>query len=101
MVAINPGEKFIDRAGADTFCGIFLQKQSGDLIPMARSYNQQDWEPAPGPLACRSDDVTATSVRLPNLSDTNDNYVILSKEGSLDDRKQIAKVSRAVSQDSS
>jgi len=91
MVTITPGPKAVTSAPADTFCGIFLQKESGDLVPMARSYHGHDWESAPGPLACPSGDVSATMVLLPTPEDPNDSYVILSKDGSMDDRKQIAK----------
>ncbi|KAL7537288.1 hypothetical protein ACHAXR_008774, partial [Thalassiosira sp. AJA248-18] len=90
MVTITSGLKTLTSAAPNTFCGIFLHKQeSGDLIPLARSYHGQAWEAAPGPLACPSEDVNATSISLPTL--TSDTYVILSKDGSMDTRKQIAK----------
>ena len=54
------------------------------------SYKGNDWEAAPGTLVCPTKGVDATSVLLPDLKDPNDNYVILSKDGTMDDRKQIA-----------
>lgn len=91
MVTTSAGMKSVSAAAADTFCGIFLRKQSGDLIPLARSYHGEEWEAAPGPLACPTEDVNATNVLLPDLQDANDSYVILSKDGSMDDLSQIAK----------
>lgn len=87
----SSGLKSVTPAAPNTFCGIFLhKKQSGDLIPLARSYHGQDWESAPGPLACPSKDVTSTSVLLPDLQDPNDEYVVLTKAGTMDNKKQIA-----------
>jgi len=84
--------KAVTSAAADTFCGIFIHKQlTGDLIPLARSYHGQDWESAPGPLACPAEDVNATNVLLPNLQDPNDSYVILTKDGTSNDVKDIAR----------
>ena len=66
MVTISPGHKQVAVADANTYCGIFLRKSSsGDLIPMARSYHGHDWEPSPGPLACNTEDVSATTVIQP------------------------------------
>ena len=90
MATVSSGLKAVAPAAGNTFCGIFLQKQSGDLIPLARSYKGNGWESAPGPLACPTEGVDATSVLLPDLEDPNDSYVILSKDGTMDDRKQIA-----------
>ena len=90
-VTTSAGPKQVNVAASNTYCGIFLQKPSGDLIPLARSYNANDWESAPGPMACPAEDVTATSVLLPELVDPSDNYVILSKDASMEDRSSIAK----------
>ena len=92
MVTISPGHKQVAVADTNTYCGIFLRKSSsGDLIPMARSYHGHDWEPSPGPLACNTEDVSATTVILPDPKDSNDEYVILSKDGSMDKRASIAR----------
>lgn len=91
-VIVTHGIKSLTAAASNTFCGIFLRKQSsGDIIPLARSYHGQDWESAPGPLACPTEDVTATSVVLPELDDPNDEYIILTKDGTMDTQRQIAK----------
>lgn len=90
-VTTSAGLKQVTIADANTYCGIFLHKPSGDLIPLARSYNTEDWESAPGPMACPSEDVGPTSVLLPELEDPSDSYVILSKDASMDDRSSIAK----------
>jgi hypothetical protein len=60
---------------------------------MARSYHGNNWEVAPGPLALTAFNVNATDLLLPNLpiDAPNDRYVILSKDGTSSDRKQIAK----------
>jgi hypothetical protein len=93
MIVITSGVKQVTPAAADTFCGIFLRKESesGNLIPLARSYHGKDWESAPGPLASPTENVNATTIILPDLQDANDRYVILTKEGSMPERKQIAK----------
>lgn len=91
------GYKIAGPAAANTFCGVFIQKQgSGALIPFSRSYNTNDWEASAGPfaspidgIACSVDDCDFT---LPDLEDANDSYVILTKDGTLDDhRKDIAR----------
>ena len=91
MVVITPGTKSVTAAAANTFCGIFRRTESGVLIPMARSYNGHDWEAAPGPLACPTKNVNATTVILPEPQDTTDRYVILTKDAASSDRKQVAK----------
>jgi hypothetical protein len=85
MIVITSGVKQVTPAAADTFCGIFLRKESesGNLIPLARSYHGKDWESAPGPLASPTENVNATTIILPDLQDANDRYVILTKEGSM------------------
>ena len=90
-VTTSAGLKQVTIADPNTYCGIFLHRPSGDLIPLARSYNAEDWESAPGPLACPSEDVGPTSVLLHQLKDPEDSYVILSKDGSMEDRSSIAK----------
>ena len=91
MVPVSPGLKFVPVADANTYCGIFLQKQSGAIIPLARSYHGQDWESAPGPLACPPEDVTASSVILPTPEDPSDSYVIISKDGMVSHNASIAR----------
>jgi hypothetical protein len=93
MIVITPGVKQVSPAPADTFCGIFLRKgsESGSIIPLARSYHGRGWEAAPGPLACPAENINATTVVLPELQDADDRYVILAKDGSLSERKQIAR----------
>ena len=93
MVVITPGVKQVAPAAANTFCGIFLRQgsESGNIIPLARSYHGRGWEAAPGPLACPTENVNATTVVLPDLQDADDRYVILAKDGSLSEKKQIAK----------
>ena len=90
MVAVSPGHKQVPVADTNTYCGIFLLK-SGSIIPLARSYDTEDWEAAPGPLACPPEDVTATSVILPEHQDPADSYVILSKDGTMNTQASIAK----------
>ena len=82
---VTPGIKSVTAAGTDQYCGVFLQKQSGDLVPLARSYNSFDWEAAPGPMACPPEDVSATQINLPDIVDPNDSYIVVSKDGSMDD----------------
>lgn len=93
MIVITPGEKQIAPAPLDIFCGIFIRKESetGNLIPLARSYSGKGWEAAPGPLACPTKHVNATTIFLPPLQDTNDRYVILAKDGYMSERKQVSK----------
>ena len=91
MDTIAPGVKAVTATELYEFCGIFLQKSSGDLVPLARSYDGEDWEPAPGPLVGTGDNVNATHVVLPALENPADAYVVLSKDGSTEDRKRIAK----------
>ena len=92
MDVVAPGHKAVTAAEANEFCGIFVKKQaSGNLVPVARSYDGEDWEPAPGPLAGTAETVNATHVTLLDLEDSTDTYVILAKDGSMDDRQQIAK----------
>jgi len=85
---------------ANTFCGIFIQngkKRGSTLIPYARSYNGEEWEASPGPNAIRSKDITCSpngycAIHLPALADgANDSYILLAKDGFMEDRKQIAK----------
>eukprot|EP00581_Thalassiosira_minuscula_P008298 CAMPEP_0183702756 /NCGR_PEP_ID=MMETSP0737-20130205/764_1 /TAXON_ID=385413 /ORGANISM="Thalassiosira miniscula, Strain CCMP1093" /LENGTH=916 /DNA_ID=CAMNT_0025929427 /DNA_START=314 /DNA_END=3061 /DNA_ORIENTATION=- len=94
VVPITAGLKGVTPASGNTFCGIFLRKTAtGALVPLARSYKEGDWEAAPGPLACPVEDVNATSVFLPELEGdaaAEEEYVILSKSSTLEDRKQIA-----------
>ncbi|KAL7542550.1 hypothetical protein ACHAXR_011864 [Thalassiosira sp. AJA248-18] len=89
MAIVSSGFKSVPVAADNAFCGIFLRKQSGDLIPLARSYNGQNWEPAPGPLASPADDVNATNILLPDPQDPSDEYVILSKNGTMGNRTQL------------
>ena len=108
MVAINPGQKDIAVAAPNTFCGIFVRRPDGALVPMARSYDGADWEAAPGPLALvtppapfarrmppRNVGATdrsagAARVALPDL-DPGEAYVLLSRDGQAGDRRQIAR----------
>jgi hypothetical protein len=93
MIVITPGVKQVAPASSDIFCGIFLRKgsESGSLIPLARSYHGKGWESSPGPLASPPENVNSTTVVLPQLQDANDRYVILAKDGSMSERKQIAR----------
>jgi len=89
------GFKIVAPAETDTFCGLFIQKGSGALIPYARSYNSHDWEASPGPRASPANGIACTGncdFTLPDLQDVGDNYVILAKNGTQDDhRKDIAR----------
>ena len=72
------------RSSATSFCGIFIELESGGLIPYARSYSGNDWEPSPGPKAASSFGIgcsnTACTIDLPSPS--SGNYVIMSKSTS-------------------
>ena len=78
-------------ADANTYCGIFLRKGSGDIIPLARSYNGQGWESAPGPFACPPQDVNVSSVLLPEHDDPTNEYVIISKSDTMSHNASIAR----------
>ena len=92
------GIKRISHATVDTYCGIFIQKSDGSLIPYARSYNQYNWESSPGPYACASSKIDCSSgttcdVDLSVLTDTDDKYIIISMDDtavSTSDTKMIA-----------
>jgi len=89
-----PGIKSFARSSATSFCGIFIQLTSGNLIPYARSYSAHDWEAAPGPKAAPSSGIvcgdTACSVDLPPPS--SGSYVIMTKlTSTLTDEEKIAR----------
>jgi hypothetical protein len=89
-----------ERSLAQTFCGIYIQRENLDgdisLIPYARSYSYP-WESAPGPYASPSQNIECSSnevgceIELAPLSADGDRYVILAKDGKVDYRKQIAR----------
>lgn len=90
-----------ERSLAETFCGIYIQREKTDggisLIPYARSYNGHPWESAPGPYASPSQNIDCSStevgcqIELAPLSADGDSYIILAKDGKVDDAKQIAR----------
>lgn len=81
-VVLTPGPKQVAPSSATSFCGIFLELESGNLIPYARSYSAHDWEAAPGPMAAPSSAITCTSgactLELPPPS--SGAYVIMTKQ---------------------
>ena len=88
------GVKFLARSTATSFCGIFIELASGDLIPYARSYSANDWEPSPGPKAVPYSGIVcgdlACAVDLPPQS--SGSYVIMTKPTStLADKDKIAR----------
>ena len=54
------GPHRFELAPPNTFCGIFIRKADGSLVPFARSYNGYPWEASPGPFASPSSGVTCT-----------------------------------------
>lgn len=93
-LASTSGIKFLARSTATSFCGIFIELASGDLIPYARSYSGNDWEPSPGPKAVPSSGIVcgdlACTVDLPQQS--SGSYVIMTKPTStLADKEKIAR----------
>jgi len=89
-----PGTKSFARSSTTSFCGIFIELDSGNLIPYARSYSAHDWEAAPGPKAVPSSGIvcgdTACSVDLPPPS--SGSYVITTKPtNTLTDEEKVAR----------
>ena len=88
------GLKLIEASAANTYCGIFIQTASGALIPYARSYNGFVWESSPGPFAAPSDSFACPSsscITLPDLEDSTASYIIIAKDGTSSDIKDIAR----------
>ncbi|EJK52364.1 hypothetical protein THAOC_28369, partial [Thalassiosira oceanica] len=106
MTILQPGPKLVNVSSSGSFCGIFRRTQAGDLIPLARSYNGNGWEPSAGPFALSFGEIlgsassggtesrrltsSSSNIVLPELVDPNESYVILSKDGSSSDRRDIA-----------
>ena len=101
IVIVAPGQKSIAVAAAGTFCGIFVRRTNNALVPMARSYDGEEWEAAPGPQALTmtppssarrrlSRNAGSTGVTLPGLS-SDEEYVLLSRDGRAENRPQIAR----------
>ena len=93
-VSISSGHIIVSLSSSDTLCGIYIQSGT-NLIPYARSYDSNLWEAAPGPLASHQSDILCSGsecgIQLPPLDSQNNSYVILTKDGSMDQRKEIAK----------
>eukprot|EP00984_Skeletonema_dohrnii_P004238 scaffold1495_cov202-Skeletonema_dohrnii-CCMP3373.AAC.3 len=93
-VALTSGIKSFARSTASSFCGIFIELESGDLIPYARSYSANDWEPSPGPKAVpysgiECGDLVCTVDLAPPSSGS---YVIMTKlTSALEDKDKIAR----------
>jgi hypothetical protein len=70
-------------------------KADNSLIPFARSYDGNEWEAAPGPLAINAKDVvcasSSCSILLPALANVGDSYIMFTKNSSQDDRTRIAR----------
>lgn len=81
-VVLTPGPKQVASSSATSFCGIFLELESGYLIPYVRSYSAHDWEAAPGPMAAPSSAITCIAsvctFELPPPS--SGTYVIMTKQ---------------------
>ena len=93
-VTLTAGTKSFARSTAASFCGIFIELESGDLIPYARSYSANDWEPAGGPLAAPYSGIEcseqACTVEL--LVPSSGSYVIMMKPtNALDNKAKIAR----------
>lgn len=84
--AVVPGAKIATLSPASMFCGVFIERAGGALIPYTRSYDGLDWEASPGPYAIASSDIDCDGVgdckfTLPDPA-AGDGYVILSKDSS-------------------
>jgi hypothetical protein len=83
-------------------CGIYIVKSDNSLTPYARSYDGNEWESAPGPLASPMQDIDCStgscSIQLPALTNTNNSYVMFTKHASPSVRNQIARFLEQVSQ---
>ena len=105
MTILLPGTKLVNVSNIGSFCGIFRRTRVGDLIPLARSYNGNGWEPSAGPFALSFEAIlesassgagsrrltsSSSNIVLPELGDPNESYVILSKDGSSSERRDIA-----------
>ena len=82
-VELTFGPQRFELAPPNTFCGIFIRKADGSLVPFARSYNGHPWEASPGPFASPPSGVTCTvndcQVFLAPLEISTDRYAVLSK----------------------
>jgi len=103
-VGLTAGGKLTFTSSLNMYCGIFIETGGGEemsLIPYARSYNQNQWEASPGPFAspsrgivCQTSSSSFTSlceIDLPPLASSSDRYIMISKDGSMDTPKQIAR----------
>ena len=70
-------------------------KADKSLIPFARSYDGNEWEAAPGPLAINAKGLVCASgscsILLPALENVGDSYIMFTKNSSQDDRTRIAR----------
>jgi len=103
-VGLTAGGKLTFTSSLNMYCGIFIEtggEEEMSLIPYARSYNQNQWEASPGPFAspsrgivCQTSSSSFTSlceIDLPPLASSSDRYIMISKIGSMDTPKQIAR----------